>query len=131
MKSKLYILSHVGLFVFASCDLNQEPGGSTITENQLQEIDGLSEAMVRGVYSLLYSYGGEHDYFGQRSIDLFGDLLCGDVAMNTQRYGWFVDDAYGRTYQRAGYFWSYYYNIIRNCNKSIKALEKNGLPELL
>lgn len=130
MKSKLYILSIVVLFAFASCDLNQEPGGSTITKNQLQEIDGLSEAMVRGVYSLLYSYGGEHDYFGQRSIDLFGDLLCGDVAMNTQRYGWFVDDAYGRTYQRAGYFWSYYYNIIRNCNKSINALEKNGLPEL-
>ena len=64
MKSKLYILSIVALFAFASCDLNQEPGGSTITENQLQEIDGLSEAMVRGVYSLLYSYGGEHDYFG-------------------------------------------------------------------
>ena len=130
MKSKLYILTIAATLLFAGCDLNQEPGGSTITENQYQEMDNVVEGTVKGVYSLLYAYGGEHDYFGQRSIDLFGDLLCGDVAMNTQRYGWFTDDAYGRTYQRAGYFWSYYYTIIRNCNKGINALDKQGRPEL-
>ena len=130
MKTKVYILTIIAALAFASCDLNQVPGGSTITEDQYQNMDNVTEGTVKGVYSLLYSYGGEHDYFGQRSIDLFGDLLCGDVAMNTQRYGWFMDDAYGRTYQRAGYFWSYYYTIIRNCNKGINALDKQGRPEI-
>lgn len=130
MKTKLYILTIIAALVFTGCDLNQVPGGSTITEDQYQNMDNVTEGTVKGVYSLLYAYGGEHDYFGQRSIDLFGDLLCGDMAMNTQRYGWFMDDAYGRTYQRAGYFWSYYYTIIRNCNKGINALDKQGRPEL-
>ena len=130
MKTKVYILTIIAALAFVSCDLNQVPGGSTITEDQYQNMDNVTEGTVKGVYSLLYSYGGEHDYFGQRSIDLFGDLLCGDVAMNTQRYGWFMDDAYGRTYQRAGYFWSYYYTIIRNCNKGINALDKQGRPEI-
>ena len=130
MKTKFYILTILAAFAFVSCDLNQLPGGSTITENQYQNMDNVTEGTVKGVYSLLYAYGGEHDYFGQRSIDLFGDLLCGDVAMNTQNYGWFMDDAYGRTYQRAGYFWSYYYTIIRNCNKAINALDKQGRPEI-
>ena len=130
MKTKLYIFTILAAFALVACDLNQLPGGSTITEEQYQNMDNVTEGTVKGVYSLLYAYGGEHDYFGQRSIDLFGDLLCGDVAMNTQRYGWFVDDAYGRTYQRAGYFWSYYYTIIRNCNKGINALDKQGRPDL-
>ena len=130
MKTKLYILTIFAAFTFVACDLNQMPGGSTITEDQYQNMDNVTEGTVKGVYSLLYAYGGEHDYFGQRSIDLYGDLCCGDAAMNTQSYGWFTTDAYGRTYQRAAYFWTYYYNIIRNCNKGINALDKQGRPDL-
>lgn len=130
MKNKLYILTVLTAFTLASCDLNQMPGGSTITEEQYQAMDNVTEGTVKGVYSLLYAYAGEHDYFGQRSIDMYGDLTCGDMAMNTQRYGWFVTDAYGRAYQRASYFWSFYYNIIRNCNKGINALEAKGCPTL-
>ena len=113
MKTKLFILAIAASFALVSCDLNQEPGGSTITENQYQEMDNVVEGTVKGTYSLLYAYGGEHDSFGQRSLDLYGDLCCGDVAMNTQRYGWFTTDEYGLTYQRRGTFWSFYYQIIR------------------
>lgn len=130
MKTKLFILAFAALFAFVSCDLNQEPGGSTITEEQYQEMDNVVEGTVMGVYSLLYEYGGEHDAFGQRSFDLFGDLLCGDVAMNTQRYGWFSTDELGLTYQRRGTFWGAYYQIIRACNKGINALNGQGVPPL-
>lgn len=131
MKTKLYILALFAAIALVSCDLNQVPGGSTITEDQYQNMDNVTEGTVKGVYSLLYSYGGDHATFGQRSIDLSGDFLCGDVAMKTQNYGWFVSDEYGRTYQSAGYFWSYYYNIIRICNKGINALERQGKPEIV
>lgn len=130
MKTRLFILAMATSFALVSCDLNQEPGGSTITENQYQEMDNVVEGTVKGVYSLLYAYGGDHDSFGQRSLDLYGDLCCGDVAMNSQRYGWFVTDEYGRTYQRSGSFWSFYYQIIRACNKGINGLSSQGIPAL-
>lgn len=130
MKTRLFILAMATSFALVSCDLNQEPGGSTITENQYQEMDNVVEGTVKGVYSLLYAYGGDHDAFGQRSLDLYGDLCCGDVAMNSQRYGWFVIDEYGRTYQRSGSFWSFYYQIIRACNKGINGLSSQGVPSL-
>ena len=130
MKTKLYILAIFAAVALVSCDLNQYPGGSTITQEQYEKMDNVAEGTVRGVYSLLYAYGGEHDVFGQRSIDLATDLCCGDIAMTSKRYGWFVSDEYGRTYGRAGYFWSFYYNIIRCCNLAINVLDKEGRPDL-
>ena len=34
-----------------------------------------------------------------------------------------------QTYVRRAYFWGYYYDIIRLCNKGINALEATGIPE--
>ena len=129
MKSKLYIASIVIASALVGCSLEQEPGGSTITEGQYLEMDDVAEGTVRGVYPQLYAYGGAHDYFGQRSIDMFGDLCSGDMAMKSKRYGWFASDEYGRTYQRRAYFWTFYYDIIRLCNKGINGIEHN-LPSL-
>lgn len=130
MKTKLYILAIFAAVALVSCDLNQYPGGSTITKDQYENMGNVAEGTALGVYTLLYAYGGEHDVFGQRGIDLATDLSCGDIAMTSKRYGWFVDDEYGRTYNRAGYFWSFYYNIIRNCNLAINVLDKYGRPDL-
>lgn len=129
MKSKLYALSIAVVVALAGCSLDQEPGGSTITESQYQEMDNVAEGTIRGVYPLLYAYGGSHDYFGQRSIDMYGDLCSGDMGMKTQRYGWFTTDEYGRTYTRRAYFWAFYYDIIRLCNKGINGIEQQ-IPSL-
>jgi hypothetical protein len=110
--------------------LNQEPGGSTITEEQFYRMDGAVEGFVRGIYPNLYLNSDGHDYFGQRAIDMYGDLLCGDMAMKYQHYGWFAADEQMQTYGRRGYIWSYYYTFIRACNKAINALEAQGLPQL-
>ena len=64
MKSKLYIASIVIASALVGCSLDQEPGGSTITEKQYQEMDDIAEGTVRGIYPSLYAYGGSHDYFG-------------------------------------------------------------------
>lgn len=113
-----------------ACNLDQEPEGSTITENQFQAMDNATEGAVLGIYSKLYAYGGEHDAFGLRSMDMYGDLLCGDMAMKNQNYGWFSTDEQGQTSTRRGYFWSFYYNIIRACNKGLNAIAAQGIPEL-
>lgn len=113
-----------------ACNLDQEPEGSTITEDQFQKMDNATEGAVLGIYSKLYAYGGEHDAFGLRSMDMYGDLLCGDMAMKNQNYGWFSTDEQGQTSSRRGYFWSFYYNIIRACNKGINAISAQGIPAL-
>lgn len=129
MKTRFYILTATLALALVGCDLNQLPSGSTITEGQYEQMDNKLEGTVRGVYSKLYEYGGEHDYFGQRGIDLATDILSSDIAMKSQRYGWFVGDEQMQTYGRRAYFWSYYYNIIRLCNKGINGLEASGIPE--
>jgi len=130
MKKSLYILGAAVALMCTACNLDQEPQGSTITENQYNKLDNATEGTVRGIFSKLYAYAGEHDAFGQRSLDMYGDLLCGDMAMSTQNYGWFASDDLGQTSSRRAYFWSYYYQIIRACNKGINAVSTQGIPEL-
>lgn len=134
MKKLYFILSVVLASALTACSsryLDQEPGGSTITEHQYQQMDNVLEGTVKGIYPNLYAYGGEHDVFGQRSIDMYGDLLCGDMALNSQKYGWFATDELMQTYGRKSYYWNYYYFIIRSCNKAMNAVEATGgIPSL-
>ena len=136
MKKTLYIIGLTIAVLLSSCSdnwLNQQPGGSTITEEQYQNMDGVLKGSVMGVYAMMYQYG-DHDVFGQRSIDMYGDLTCGDMAMTTQNYGWFYADELGQSYARRAYLWSYYYDIIRLTNKAINAVHaqvgKEGLMEV-
>ena len=126
------VLAIIAIFATGCADsyLDQNPSGSTITEAQYYNMDNVAEGTVKGVYTLLYEYGGDHDVFGQRSIDMYGDLLCGDMALNTFNYGWFRTDELMQTYTRRAYFWSYYYTIIRNCNKAINVLDAQSHPLL-
>ena len=134
MKKGLNIVSIAAVaLALASCGpdyLNQEPQGSTITQNQYDQKEDATAGSVRGIYTRLYAVS-DHDVFGQRSIDMYGDMLCGDMAMKTRNYGWFSSDELMQTSSgRRSYIWSYYYNIIRLCNKTINALDKQGRPKL-
>lgn len=127
MKKSFYILTVAIATLFSSCAsswLDQYPEGSTITENQYQQMDNALQGSVLGIYGSLYAYGGEHDVFGARSIDMYGDITCGDMALKSFSYGWFQTDEIGQSYTRRGYLWSYYYDIIRLCNKAINAAHK-------
>jgi hypothetical protein len=128
----LFVLAATTLLASSCAEsyLDQYPAGSTITEDQYKKMDDVVSGTVKGVYPLLYAYGGDHDSFGQRSIDMYGDILCGDMAMKTFNYGWFRTDELGQTYTRRATFWVFYYDIIRACNKGINALELVGLPQL-
>ena len=79
-----------------------------------------------GIYSLLYEYGGEHDEFGQRGIDMYGDFQSGDMAMKNETYGWFssYDRGFFYAYARS-YMWTFYYGIISRINISANAVKDN------
>ena len=131
MKTKNNIVAKVLMLalVFTSCTgnfLEQPPYGSTLTQAQYDQLSNTMEYSVRGIYSMLYTYGG-HDVFGQRSIDLATDMLCGDIALTAYTYGWFYSDEQGQTAtSRTSYVWSYYYGMLRNINKVINTINAQG-----
>ncbi len=136
MKKIQYLLVlTAATFIATSCAdsyLNQEPGGSSITEEQYYRMDNAVEGLVKGVYPRLYShFSDDHQSFGQRAIDMYGDLLCGDMAMKTQNYGWFADHELMQTNNSRGLLWGYYYGIVRSTNKAINAVESLGAPALV
>lgn len=129
---KLMILAAV-MAVLGACSpdwTDRDPLGSGMVQSQYEKVpDGLP-ALMRGVYTMMYTYS-DHDEFGQRSIDMYGDLLCGDMVLTAQTYGWFYQDEYGNTSSaRSGYIWTYYYDIIHNVNLVAKAV-KNSHAQFL
>ncbi len=121
MKKINSILVLAGALALSSCAssfLNREPNGSTVTQQQYEKLDNTLEGSMRGIYALMYDMNSsDHDAFGKRAIDMYGDLLCGDMALTSYSYGWFYTDERGMTYtSRTGTVWAYYYKMLHNIN---------------
>lgn len=108
--------------IFGSCAdsyLQTDPAGTTIVESQYNNVQNKLRGSLLGIYSLMYGYGG-HDAFGIRSFDMYGDLLCGDMALTSKNYGWFYQDEQQETRaERSGYLWSLYYRMMYNINSVV------------
>ncbi len=128
-----FVLAAVSILAASCADsyLNQEPGGSSITEEQFNRMDNKVEGLVKGILPNFYMhFSDDHMSFGRRAIDMYGDLLCGDMAMPKASYGWFMEHEQMQTYNSRGLLWGYYYGIIRSCNRSINMIELEGMPSL-
>ncbi len=112
----------------ASSFLDREPNGSTVTQKQYEKLDNTLEGSMRGIYNLMYEMtSSNHDAFGKRAIDMYGDLLCGDMALTSYSYGWFYTDERGMTYtQRTSTVWSYYYKMLHNTNSVISTVSSQS-----
>ncbi|WP_324720942.1 RagB/SusD family nutrient uptake outer membrane protein [Salinimicrobium sp. HB62] len=135
------------LFLGTSCSeefLEKEPT-EFLTTDQIAEAAELNPAVVRGtltgIYSLMIETGTggttNHDDFGQKGYDIYGDMLSGDMALSVSTYGWYRADITefvaptDFTRQRNYMVWRYYYRIIRSTNTVIDALGGNdAVPEL-
>lgn len=129
MKKMKYLFATIVLgLALTSCGnsfLSQYPEGGVLLEDQYQSLPDKLEGSLRGIYSKLYEYGN-HDVFGQRSIDMYGDIQSGDMAMKKANYGWFESYERGHFYAYArSYIWSYYYEIIHLANLCDKAIEND------
>lgn len=117
----------MGLSSCSSSWLDTDTTGSTLTQEQYDNLPNTAEGAVLGLYSMLYATAGgsNHHYFGQKSIDMATDILSGDMAMTANAYGWFVDceqqQCSSMTAGRNSYFWSYYYTILLNANAAIRS----------
>lgn len=130
MKKIQYLFVTIALgLVLTSCGdsfFNQQPEGGTLTAEQYAILPDNLTGSIMGIYSRLYAYGGEHDEFGKRAIDMYGDIQSGDMAMPNDNYGWFVQYDRGYFYSQArSYMWSFYYEIINLTNLCAVAVEDN------
>jgi hypothetical protein len=135
------------LFLGTSCSeefLEKEPT-EFLTTDQIAEAAELNPGVVRGtltgIYSLMIETGtggtDNHDDFGHKGYDIYGDMLSGDMALSVSTYGWYRADITefvaptDFTRQRNYMVWRYYYRIIRSANTVIDALGGNdAVPEL-
>lgn len=116
----------ISAIVLASCGdnfLTRDPYGSTITQEQYSKMANQLEGSMRGIYSTLCTYksdGDAHDEFGRRSLDMYTDLMSGDMALTNYTYGWFYSDEMGQgNTGRTGFIWTYFYGMLRNVNSII------------
>lgn len=119
----LTIVLGLGLTSCGDSFLTQYPEGGVLLEDQYQSLPDKLEGAIFGIYSKLYEYG-DHDTFGQRSMDMYGDIQSGDMALKKCSYGWFetYERGYYSNYVRS-YAWSFYYEIIHLANLCDMAVE--------
>lgn len=132
MKTKHFLLyCAAASLAFSACKkefLETEPTdqvSNTKLEKMLQTKPNvaadISQGLFPGMYSWLYTPGaggtsGSGD-FGQRSIDIFMDILCGDFIKTGNDYGWFGDlQKYKATVDNTNLnhytLWRYYNRLI-------------------
>ena len=89
MKNVKYLFATLVLGLgLTSCGdsfLTQYPEGATLLEDQYQQLPDRLQGAIFGIYSKLYAYGGNHDTFGKRSLDMYSDIQSGDMAMKKKQ----------------------------------------------
>ena len=148
MKNKFHLSTIIAvLLLMFGCEedfLEREPS-EFITQNQINDAaitnPGIVAGTIAGIYSLMIQIetGGTtgDDDFGQKGNDIFGDMLCGDMALSQSVFGWYrasitqfqgpQDPTFGDNRQ----VWRYYYRLVRSANSAISALGgSDAVPEL-
>ena len=141
--NKILILSAVALSL-GSCSkdfLTVAPKGGTVSADQVADYAesnpsvaaNMVEGQFKGLYSWMYTiYAGglvnNHTDFGQKGVDIYFDLLSGDVSKGANNYGWYGDIIdYTISQSKAGAnsnygIWRYFYRIIFTANGIMDSL---------
>src|SRR5690606_2056683 len=85
-----------------------------------------------GLYATMYNLGTggtdlDHDDFGQKGYDIYGDMLSSDMVLGALNYGWYSNIARytaPKDFTRIETYkpWRYYYRIVFAANTVIDAL---------
>ncbi|TXI64190.1 MAG: RagB/SusD family nutrient uptake outer membrane protein [Flavobacterium sp.] len=103
--------------------------GETIIINTTDSYSNLDD-----LYAMLYKTGIRHYDLGQKGVDIWLDILSGDMALSANTYGWYQSTAnliatVDNTREENRIIRDYYFNIIHACNAIITPLTPfGGLP---
>lgn len=136
MKKNIIAIVVAGLALAGCSDswLERQYDGASMSQEKYESLGTEKlEGTLNGLYTMIYTMSGsQHDEFGQRSIDLWGDILSGDIAVTDKKYGWLYTDERMQTRSRTGTIWYFYYNMIHNINTTVLSIENSGkISELI
>ncbi|WP_299097439.1 RagB/SusD family nutrient uptake outer membrane protein [Winogradskyella sp.] len=143
MKKKLIYAMMLTSALFVGCNDEFLEGEQTnvLTASGIAEYSGdypaLLDGSLNGITSLIIEPRGtlgtaanRHNDFGQKGIDIWLDLICGDMALSGSAYGWYNNSAnlvstVDYTMYENDLTWKYYYRIISIANSVIESAGGN------
>ena len=141
MKSKLYItILATGLLTLGcSKDYLETKPTEFISKDQIDDASELNpdilEASLRGIYATMFQMGSggtdlNHDDFGHKGYDIYGDMLSSDMVLGGTTYGWYsslADMTSTVDYTNINNYkvWRFYYRIVLGANNVIDGLGGN------
>lgn len=115
---------------FTACSddfLDRQPIGSYLDNEQTVAASEWNPQImlssVNACYSKLVQYSGDGDqsHFGQKFLDMSGDMMSGDMVKSTNQYGWFFEALMHQNYSVKSsdndYIFKYCYQLIRYANQ--------------
>lgn len=133
MKKLIYIF--LSVLAFSSCSHLMDTNPSTEVDKSmiLKDAESMKVAM-NGIYSTMYNRidfvtANAHQCFGNMAVTLAADLMGEDMVQTAQGAGWFYKDycyeqrqRYTAKIWRCYFTWTYFYQIIGNCNYILSAV---------
>lgn len=110
--------------------LETDPTDSVNEDIVFEDTPGALAALngtIRSMYAYMPEDGGHH-HFGQKTYDLFSDLMGEDLVLHARGSGWFAADytyseqSDARPGRNPDLTWLYYYKVINNANRILQRL---------
>lgn len=134
MKKNIFYSMLVTSLILVGCSedfLNPERNTNVLTDKDFDEFIGvnpdLAVGTLDGIASFMIQDRGittQHYDFGQKGVDIWLDMLVGDMALSTSGYGWYNGIANlipttDETATENKIIWDYYYKIVSLSNSVI------------
>ena len=111
---------------------------SVLTSEDLSEFSGVNPALIEGTLEGIASFmiqdqsiTSNHYDFGQKGVDIWTDIVTGDMALSGSAYGWYNSSAnlvctVDFTRSENKIIWEYYYRIVSLSNTVIQTSGGNN-----
>lgn len=141
---KKFTMLFLALTIIYSCSddfLEPERNTAALTDEDLEGPNifpgALSEGLLNGIYNyMIQRFGarpgaGRHYDFGHKGLDIWTDLLSGDMALSVNTYGWYSGTSnliFTQDFSRDEntIAWNYLYRVISQANAIIGSWGENA-----
>lgn len=111
---------------------------SVLTDEEIADAAELNPELVLGTLDGISSFmiqpfgitGNRHYDIGQKGVDIWLDMVCGDMALSASSYGWYDRTAnlvttVDFTQEENRIIWQYYYTVVASANDVINSVGGN------
>jgi hypothetical protein len=142
MKRNLILSIIVSSLVFVGCSkdfLDPVRNTSVLTAEDLSNFADVNPALVEGTLEGIASFmiqdfgvtGSRHYDFGHKGVDIWSDMVSGDMALSASAYGWYNNTSnlvctVDFTREENRIIWDYLYRIVSLANSVIETAGGNA-----